>query len=83
MVIWLELDKTYTIFYTVTSGITCHEILSFGRRPYKDVKPKLGKGKEALAEFLKNKKTMDVPRKYFSIDLDNNQVKDMFEKIVK
>ena len=24
--------------------VTCHEILSFGRRPYRDVKPKLGKG---------------------------------------
>ena len=74
--------KTLT-FLKVTLGITCHEILSFGRRPYKDVRPKLGKGKEALAEFLKKKKTMDAPKKYFPMGFDNDHVEVMFQKIVK
>ena len=75
-------ENTLT-FLKVTLGITCHEILSFGRRPYKDVRPKLGKGKEALAEFLKKKKTMDAPKKYFPMGFDNDHVEVMFQKIVK
>ena len=71
------------IFLKVTLGITCHEILSFGRRPYRDVRPKLGKGKEALAEFLKNKRTMDTPKRYFPMEFDNDHVEVMFQKIVK
>jgi len=64
-------------------GITCHEILSFGKRPYRDIKPKLGKGKEALAEFLRNKNTMDEPKEYFSMGFENDHVKVMFKEIIK
>ena len=67
----------------VILGITCHEIFSFGKRPYRDVKPKLGKGKEALAEFLRNKKTMDAPKQYFPMGVDNDHVQVMFQNIIK
>ena len=75
-------ENTLT-FLKIILGITCHEILSFGRRPYRDVRPKLGKGKEALAEFLKNKRTMDTPKRYFPMEFDNDHVEVMFQKIVK
>ena len=77
------LKKSVCKILKVNLGVTCHEILSFGRRPYRDVKPRLGKGKEALAEFLKSKKTMDAPRKYFPMGFDNDHVEVMFQKIVK
>ena len=70
-------------FVKVNLGITCHEILSFGKRPYRDIKPKLGKGREALAEFLRNKNTMDEPKEYFSMGFENDHVKVMFKEIVK
>ena len=70
-------------FIKVILGITCHEIFSFGRRPYRDVKPKLEKGKEALAEFLRKKKTMDAPKHYFPMGVDNDHVQVMFQNIIK
>ena len=58
--------------------------LAFGfSASYYNVKPKLGKGKAALAEFLKNKKTMDTPRTYFPMEFDNDHAEVMFQKIVK
>ena len=70
-------------FVKVNLGITCHKILSFGKGPYRDIKPKLGKGREALAEFLRNKNTMDEPKEYFSMGFENDHVKSMFTRIVK
>ena len=75
-----DICKIYTKITKVNLGITCHEILSFGKRPYKDI---LIKGKGALAEFLRNKNTMDEPKEYFSMGFENDHVKVMFKEIIK
>ena len=72
--------KIYKELNNFFLGITCHEILSFGKRPYKDF---LIKGKGALAEFLRNKNTMDEPKEYFSMGFENDHVKVMFKEIIK
>ena len=63
----------------VPSGITVHEILSFGRRPYKDIRPKIKKDKvrESLVEFMKKKRTMEAPNKYLDYD------EAMYIKVIK